>query len=486
MDNQELKSKTRKGLFWSFIDNAGVLGSQFLLGILLARILTPEDFGVIGMITVFINVGQFLMNSGFAQALVQKTDSTETDFSTVFFFNIFSSIVIWLLFYFTAPFIADFYHKPELVLVTRVITFSFVINSFGFIHLTHLTKKVEFKAQSFVGMAGVIISGVIAIILALKGFSYWSIVAQYLIKNLVSSVLLWIVSKWKPAFRFSWKSLKQLFRYSSHILTGGLITTIFNNIYFILIGRIFNATELGYYTRAYQFKDLPVNTINSFVQKVTYPVFSKIQNDDDSLISGLRKISRLLSAISLPLMVLMIIVAEPFISLVLTDKWLPSVVYLQMLSSFGWIFLLQAIYIQIATVKGRSDFYMQYQIIDKILIVLSILITWKFGIRALILGQLGATLISYGVSIVYLKKVITIKVKELLADIIPFLIASILLLAGLKILLIFIDGNLIQLILATAITSPLYIIILKLMRVKEADDVIAVLKHKLIRRGLKE
>jgi len=485
MNRADLKSKTQRGLFWSFVDNAGVLVSQFIIGIILARILLPEDFGIIGMIMVFITLGQFLMNSGFAQALIQKKDSDETDFSTVFIFNIASSLFIWLIFYFIAPLIADFYNEPALTPITRVISLSFVINSFGFLHQTWLTKQVEFKAQSLVGITGTLLSGVIAIIMAYMGFSYWSIVAQYLIKNLVTSVMLWMVSKWRPNMKFSWNSLRVLFKYSSQILIGGLVATIFSNIYYIVIGRFFNATILGYYTRSNQFKDLPVLTINSFVQKVTYPVFSKIQDDEEKLVSGLRQISRFLSAISIPLMAIMILIAKPFILILLTEKWLPSVIYLQLLSSFGWIFLLQFIYIQIDTVKGRSDYYMQYQIIDKILILIAILFTYSKGIYALIGGQFVATIISYFVSVYYLKKVITIKVIQLIADILPFLFVSLCMFVIIFFIIRLTDSNIGQLFIGIFASPILYFLLLKLFRIKEADMAIQFLREKLFKPEIK-
>lgn len=465
--DDDLRKKTINGFLWSFIDNAGTVGGQFIIGIILARLLTPADFGIIGMLTIFISVGQSLINSGFGQALIQKKDSNQIDFSTVFYFNVLISIILWMIIWICSPYIAKFYNQPQLELLAKVLCFSFVISSFGWMQQIHLSKSIEFKAQSIIGIVSVLFSGSIGIYLAFKGFGVWALVFQTLIKNIVTVLLLWKVNSWRPTLEFSYNSLKGLFNYGSRILFGTLIATIFSNIYLLVIGRLFNAQSLGYYTRASQFKDLPVNTITSIVQKVTYPVFSSIQDDDIKLINGARRINRILLSISLPIMVILYLVASPLIHFILTDKWMPAVPYLQMLCTFGWIYVLQTTNVTIFTIKGRSDYYLTFQLIEKIIIILAIMITYRFGIKAMILGQMISSILSYFLSSIFMRKVIDIKIIMQLIDIFPFLLSALVMLVITYSLTINIKSDLIMIITTGIIGSFSYLLTLWILRVEE-------------------
>jgi O-antigen/teichoic acid export membrane protein len=320
-----LREKTLNGFKWTFLDNVGRLGGQFVIGIVLARILTPEDFGLIGMLTIFIVIGRSLTNSGFGQALIQKKDANRIDFSTVFYFNIFTSIIIYLIIFVGSPLIAKFYREPQLVLLTKVLCLEFILNALSLIHITDLQKNLKFKAPSLIGIISVAISGATSIVLALKGFGVWALVTNTILQSLITTLLLWKVSKWRPLLIFSVNSLKSLFAYGSKILLAGILNSVFKNIYFLVIGRYFQAESLGYYTRANQFTYLPLNTITLVITKVTYPVFSSIQDDIPKLKIGYTKSIRMLSALALPLMGIMYIIARPIIIIVLGDKWLPVV-----------------------------------------------------------------------------------------------------------------------------------------------------------------
>jgi O-antigen/teichoic acid export membrane protein len=419
------------------------------------------------MLTIFIAIGQTLMNSGFGQALIQKTDSDQTDFSTVFYFNILSGIFFGLIICYCSPFIAKFYDQPQLSLLAKVLSFSFVISSFGWIHQIHLNKSIEFKAQSIISVTSVLFSGAIGIYLALTGFGVWSLVIQTLIRNTVTVLLLWKVNKWRPALIFSFSSLKGLFAYGSRILLGSLLATIFNNIYLLVIGRLFNAQSLGYYTRATQFKDLPVNTINSIVQRVAYPVFAKIQDDDEKLITGFHKVSRSLVSIALPLMVILLLTANPLIHFLLTDKWMPAVPYLQLLCTFGWIYVLQTTNVTVFTVKGRSDYYLNFQLIEKAIIIVAIVVTYPFGIKAMIYGQMVSTVMSYFLSSFYMRKVIGIKLRTQLKNILPFLLSSVLMLSITFLATATVKADITNILLKVVIGTAVYITTLWLLRVEE-------------------
>lgn len=421
---ENLKEKALNGFKWTFLDNVGRLGGQFIIGIVLARILTPEDFGLIGMLTIFIVIGRSLTNSGFGQALIQKQNADRIDFSTVFYFNIFTSIIIYLIIFVGSPLIAKFYREPQLVLLTKILCLEFILNAFSLIHTTYLQKNLKFKAPSIIGIISVVISGATSIVLALKGIGVWALVTNTVLQSLITTVLLWKVSKWRPLPIFSIKSLKSLFAYGSKILVAGILNSVFKNIYFLVIGRFFQAESLGYYTRANQFTNLPLNTITLVITKVTYPVFSSIQDDIPKLTIGYTKSIRMLSAVALPLMGIMYIIARPIIMIVLGDKWLPVVPYWQIMCLYSWIYVVYTINNLIITAKGYSGYYLRIQITNKILIVLSILVTYRYGITTMIYGHMAATIVTYIIGSLYLKKIMNISIFYQIKNILPFIISA--------------------------------------------------------------
>lgn len=463
-----LKAKTINGFKWSFINNIGKFGGQFVIGIILTRLLSPTDFGLVGMLAIFIVIGQSLTNSGFGQALIQKKNADRVDFSTVFYFNIFTSIAIYLVFVLGAPLIAKFYNEPQLIILTKVICLSFVINSFGLIHIIHFEKELEFKAPSVIGIVSVTASGIISIFLALKGFGVWALVANTVLRSIFTTLLLWKISKWTPLVRFSMNSLRSLFSYGSKILIAGLIQSFFQNIYYVIIGRYFPTQSLGYYTRASQFKDAPINLIKSSIQKVTYPVFSSIQDENAKLTSSYTKIIRVLAAAVLPLMAFIFIISKPLIQIVLGTKWLPVVPYLQLMSLYAWIYIFYTINNQMIITKGRSDYYLQIQVIDKIFIVVSILLTYRFGITAMIYGHMVATVLSYLLGCFYLKKVVNeITLKFQLKNIFPFFISATIIIGSSFPLYKIFTGNLQYLISSITLGIFVYIFSLWILKTEE-------------------
>lgn len=484
MSDTKLKEKTIKGFQWSFVDNIGRLGGQFVIGIILARLLSPSDFGLVGMITLFIVLGESLINSGFGQALIQKKDADNTDFSTVFYFNIFASVVIYLIIFFSAPLIAKFYNEPQLDLITKVICISFVINAFGLVQTDYFVKKLDFKTPALIGIISVVISGTISIVMALKGFGVWALVLNTVLRSFIATILYWKLSYWKPVLIFSMNSLQSLFSYGSKILIAGLIESFFGNIYYIIIGRFFSAQSLGYYTRAVGFKELPVNTVISLVQNVTYSVFSSIQDDNSKLISGYTKLVRSLLAVVFPLLVFVYITSTPLINIVLGAKWLPVVPFLKLMVLYGWISVVQTFNNQIVSIKGRSDYYLYIKIIDKVLVVVSIFVTYKYGIMAMIYGHLFATLLSYIFGNYYLNKIIEIPTIYQLKNIMPFFISAVLMLFSNWPVSFYVSNEYLFLILSVIISTSVYIFSLRLLRVEELKIGINWVKQFLANRNL--
>jgi O-antigen/teichoic acid export membrane protein len=390
-----LKQKSVSGFVWSFVDNLGNQGVQFVIGIVLARLLTPKDYGIIGIITVFLAVSQSFIDSGFTQALIRKENVTQKDFSTVFFFNLAVGIGCYFLFFSLAQFISDFFNEPLLVDLLRVLGITLVINSIAIIQRANLTRQINFKLQSKISIAANVVSGAIGIILAYRGWGVWSLVWRNLSLSAFQTILLWIFNKWKPTFEFDRISFRNMFHFGSRLLVAGVVDKIYLNIYYFMIARFFSPAELGLYTRADQFKNLFSQNLNMTIQRVSYPVLASMQHDDVRLRLGYQKVLKLTMFLSSVLMLGMASVARPLVLLLLGEKWLGSVEYLQLLCLVGLFYPLHALNLNILNVKGRSDLFLKLEVLKKILVVPALLIGIYFGIKPMIIAMIGNSIIAY-------------------------------------------------------------------------------------------
>lgn len=421
-----LKQKTIHGLTWSFIDSFTSSGFSFIVGIILARILSPREFGLIGMITIFIAVSQSFIDSGFSNALIRKKDCKQEDFSTVFYFNIFISLIFTGILIIAAPKISDFFKEPELNLLVQVLSIGLIINAFGIIQRTIFIKNIDFKKQTKISIIASLGSGIIALTMAYSGFGVWSLVALTLSKYFLNSLFFWIWSSWKPEFVFSKKSFRELFCFGSKILVSGLIDTIYRNVYYLVIGKFFNAQELGYYTRADQFQTLPSSNLNDVITRVSFPVLSSIQDEPERLMNNYKKLIRSTMFITFVLMLGMAAVAKSMILVLIGEKWLPSVIYLQLLCLVGMFYPLHALNLNMLQIKGRSDLFLRLEIIKKILAIPIIAIGIFCGIIPMIVGMIINTIIAYYLNSYWSGKLIGYSFLEQIKDILPgFFIASI-------------------------------------------------------------
>ncbi|MDE5998333.1 MAG: lipopolysaccharide biosynthesis protein [Muribaculaceae bacterium] len=422
---ESLKNKTVKGTVWSSLERFSVQGIQFVVMIIMARILTPEDYGLIGMLTIFIAVSQSLIDSGFSQALIRKQDRSEIDNSTVFYFNIGVGIILYLILFFSAPLIAAFYSEPQLTPITRVIGLSLVFNSLGVVQRALLTVKLDFKTQAKASFVGAILSGIIGISMAYTGFGIWAIVWQQLSNLAIVTIILWILSHWKPVWVYSWKSFKELFGFGSKLLASGLLDTIFRNLYLIIIGKFFRASDLGYYTRAQQFTDFASSNITGIFQRVTYPVLCTIQDDDTRLSDVYRRLLRTSAFIIFPLMMGLAAVAKPMVISFLTEKWLFSAILIQILCFSQMWYPVHAINLNLLQVKGRSDLFLKLEIIKKIIIVIMLCITLPLGIIPMCIGMIATSIIALIINTHYTGKLIHLGFFKQMKDLLPTLILSI-------------------------------------------------------------
>lgn len=419
-----LKHRTISGLYWSFIGSFAEQGVQFLVGIVLARLLSPREFGLIGMLTFFLVISQSFIEGGFRQALIRKQDCTDKDFSTVFYFNLAISIFMYVLLFFGAETISRFFYEPELTLLVRVLGVGVILTAFGIIQSTIYIKLIDFKTQTRVSVIASVASGVIAVGMAIKGFGVWSLVALNLSRFGFSSLLLWLWARWKPLGGFSWNSLKELFGFGSMLLLSSLLEATYRNVYYLVIGRYFSATQLGFYSRADQFQKLPSQVLTSIISRVTYPVLSSIQDDKVVLKASYKKLIRSTMLFSFVLMLGLAAVAKPLIITLIGEQWIPTAEYLELLCLVGMFYPLHALNLNILKVHGRSDLFLKLEILKKLLGAPTIIIGIFFGIKIMILGLLANNIIAYYLNSFWSGKLIGYPIAEQISDIMPsFLMA---------------------------------------------------------------
>lgn len=426
MTESNLRHTTMRALLWSFFESIGLQAVRFVIGIILARLLLPEQFGLIAMLMIFMAVAQSFLDSGFGSALIQKTNSSQLDICSIFYFNILVGIVAAGLLCLIAPWIAGFYKQPILTPLTQALSLTILINSFGLIQGVILTKQIDFKTQTKVSLIAALLSGTIGVIMAMKGYGVWSLVIQQISSSIFRTVCLWFLSPWRPELIFSFKSLREMFGFGSRLLASGLLNQIFDNIYYLVIGKLFSPIALGFFSRAQTIQAMPSNTIATMVGRVTFPVFSTIQDDPDRLKKGFQKALTTMVLVNFPMMIGLAIVARPLVLILLTDKWTGCIHYLQLLCFAGLLFPLHVINLNLLQALGRSDLFLRLEIIKKVLIVISIAITWRWGISAMIIGMIVTSLIAYYLNSYYTGILIGYSIIAQLRDMIPYLITSIL------------------------------------------------------------
>ncbi|MBW1833473.1 MAG: lipopolysaccharide biosynthesis protein [Deltaproteobacteria bacterium] len=476
-----LKNKTLHALFWSSFERIGQQGIQFIISIILARLLLPEQFGLIAMLTIFMAIAQSFINSGFGQALIQKQDVTHIDECSIFYFNIFVGFFAAGLLCLAAPWIAGFYNQPLLVPLTCALSLNLIINAFGLVQITLLTKHIDFKTQLKVSVIATVISGTIGVPMAFNGFGVWSLVAQSLSSNLFRTALLWLFNTWRPSLAFSLVALRGMFAFDSKLLCAKLIATIFNNIYLIVIGKMFSAADLGFYSRAKGLQQLPVANISGIVSRVTFPVFSSVQDDKPRLKRGVRKALLTLAMLNFPLMIGMGVVARPLVMVLLTEKWGPCIPYLQSLCVVGMLYPVHLINLNVLTAQGRSDLFFRLEILKKILVVIAISVTYRWGIIAMIYGQIVTSCLGYFLNAYYTGKMLDYPITEQIQDLIPSLALAGIMGLGVYALKYAHIANQLALLSAQIITGiVLYAVLCYIFRISSFMDVIEMVKSKLL------
>lgn len=471
MSHQTLKQATTKGLFWSTIERFSNQGVSFLFSVILARMLDPSDFGIIAMITIFFAVAQSFVDSGFSNALVRKTDRREEDLSTCFYFNIGVGIMAYIVLFLIAPLVASFYNQPILSPIIRITGLGVVLNSLCVVQQALFTIKIDFKSQAKVTLSATIISGIVGVILAYQGYGVWALVWQGVVMTSARMALLWLMSKWRPTTGFSKSSFNYLFGYGSKLLASGLLDTIYNNIYPIVIGKFYTPAQLGNYSRALSFAQLPSSNITSILQRVTFPVLSTIQDDIPRLQANYRRLLKLSAFIIFPLMTGLAAVAFPMVRIILTPKWEGCSLYLQIICFALMWYPIHAINLNLLQVKGRSDLFLRLEIIKKIVGVCIMCITIPLGITAMCIGMVASSFIALFINTFYTGKFIDIQYLEQMRDLLPIFVNSLLMGGIIFISIQFITNDVFKLMVGVIIGVLYYILSSYIFARDEIDEV---------------
>ena len=404
MSEQSLKDKTVKGTFWSAADTFLAQGVTFVVGIVLARLLSPEEYGLIGIVTIFTTVMLGVVDSGFSNALIRKKDATDDDYNTLFIFNLVVSVAMFGLLFVGAPWIAKFFERPQLVELVRVMGLILILQALSIVQNTILTKKIDFKTKTKASVISAVASGVIGIGMAFAGFGVWSLVAQQLSRQLVYSVCLWIFNKWWPSFNVNIESLKYMWGFGWKLLVSGLLENIWNEIYQVVVGKFYSPATLGQYTRGKQYASLFSSNISGIVQRVSFPVLSEVQDDTVRMVSGYRRIIKTTMFITAGLMIPLGAISEPLIYCLIGPQWHQAATFLPFICFTMSLYPLHAINLNMLKVQGRTDIFLYLEIVKKIIAIVPICLGIFVNIYWMLVGTMLTGVVSFFLNSYYTGK----------------------------------------------------------------------------------
>lgn len=421
---QSLKDKTVKGTFWSALDSIANYAIGFIISIVLARLLAPDDYGLIGIVAIFTSICNTIINAGFSNALIRKTDASDDDYNTVFIINLGLSVLLYFLLFFTAPLIAKFFQRTELVDLIRVATLTMIIGALALVQQTRLTQRIDFKTQTKISLISHIISGVIGILMALYGYGVWALVGQSISSQGLKTVLLWFYNKWQPKFQFSYNSFRSLWGFGSKLLASNIIDSVWREVYKVVIGKCYSPSILGQYTRATQFSEIFSVNLTTVIQRVTYPVLSEIQDENERLKIAYRKIIKVTMLVTFSCMLMLAAIAKPMIIILIGEKWLMAASILQIICFQGMLYPLHALNLNMLQVQGRSDLFLKLEIIKKCAAVIPLLIGVFGGLFPMLISSILISFFSYYLNAHYSGPLLGYSTIEQIKDWMPdFLIA---------------------------------------------------------------
>jgi teichuronic acid exporter len=426
-----LKAQALHAVFWSFLQRVGQQGIQFVIALILARLLLPTQFGLVGMLTIFMELARVFIDSGFGAALVQRQETTGVEESSMFYFNVLVGLLAAGLLCAASPWIARFYGQPILVPLTCALSVTLVLHSLAAVQTALLTKRIDFKTLLKVSMSASALSGTIGIVMALRGCGVWSLVGQYIAASFFRTLLLWRLNTWRPRLVFHLAALRVLFRFGSCLLASSLLNTFFENIYLVVIGRLFAPAQLGLYSGARRIQRMATLNITGVVTQVAFPVFAMIQDDPVRLKRSMRKAMATLALVNFPVMAGLALTARPLVYVLLTEKWAACIPWMQLLCVAGLLYPFQSLHLNVLKAQGRSDLLFMLEIIKKVLVVILIVATYRWGVTGLIWGQVIMSGFGYYINSYYTSRLIHYRLWEQLADLAPYAAVTVLMALGL-------------------------------------------------------
>lgn len=478
MSEPNLKHKAQKGVIWSAIERFSTQGIQFLFSIILARLLSPEDYGIIAMPLIFLTVAQVFIDSGFANALIRKPDLNENDLSTALFFNVGVGILCYIVLFIASPYIADFYNTPILSDILKVTSLSVLFTPLCTVQQAILTKSLNFKLQARVSVISAIVGGVVGVYMAYNGYGVWSLAVSQALTALMRVILLWTWTKWYPNCGWSRCSFSYLWNYGSKLLFAGLIDTVYQNVYPLIIGKFYSAASLGYYTRAQQFAHLPTVNVYGIIRRVTFPLLSEIQNDRDRLVKVFLRILRISVFIMFPLMCFLAGSAKPIIIILLSEKWVDAIIFLQLLSFAMMWRPIDSLNLNLLTITARTDLFLRLEIIKKVWGVIILFATIHWGVLAICIGYVLYSLSEIVIDSYYSGKSYSLGLFKQLKNVVPTTVMSALILLTNLTICHLINNNYVSLSVNIIITVSIVLFFSKAMKMDELNELLAMLKRK--------
>ncbi len=470
MKEKSLKEKVASGFIWSAADRFGQQIMGMIVRIIIARILFPSDFGLIGILLIFNAFSNLIQDSGFSTALIRKKGPTVIEYSTIFYFNIIIGFFTYWILYFSVPLIADFYEQPLLIDLSRVLFLSFVFNAFGIIQNVMIVKSLDFKKNTVISTTSVLLSGIIAIIMVYTGFGVWSLAVQVVLAALFRTILLWIYGQFRPVLKFDKSVLKSLFPFSSKMFLTGVMSQTSNIIYTLVIGKNFNMSQVGFYSEATKYQSIAVDSISGTINNVAFPVLSTIKDSEEQIINVFKKLIRVSAFISFPAMMILGVIAQPFILLLLTEKWQPAIPILQILCVSGMFYPLTITNLAILKTKGKSGTIFQIELVRNVLLAIAIVVTISYGITSLVGGLVVINVCYYFFSVFQVKKTIAYPAMQQLKDIFPYFSISLCCFIPTLFFQLITTNFLLQIILQVLFGAGVYLILCKYLGSKILED----------------
>lgn len=467
MEELSLKQKAKYGLIWSTIERFGTQGIQFVFSIILARILSPTEYGIIAMPMVFLALAQCFIDSGFSSALIRKQDIKDEDYSTTFVFSIGVGLVCYIALFIASPWIADFYNTPILTDILKFTALVVLINPLCVVQQTILTRRIDFKTQTYISVTGAIISGIAGLWMAHNGYGIWALVVQQVGAAVIRMILLWIFVKWRLSLKWSQESFRYLWGFGSKLLGVGLIDTTYNNIFPLVIGKFYTPQDLGNYTRAQSFADLPSVNVTGILQRVTFPVLSTIQDDDERLARNYRMILRLSAYCVFPCMIGLAAVTDSLIYCLLGEKWLGCILFIQLICFSKMWYPIHAINLNLLAVKGRSDLFLKLEFVKKAIGITMLCFTIPMGIKYMVGGGIFTSVLCLMVNTYYTGKMINCGFLVQMKDMLPSLLLSISVFVIIRLLHLIIDNSILHLLVSTTAGGLFYVLTSYVLQLKE-------------------